>query len=286
MPDIGFLNGTFAPLEQVTISPDDRGFQFGDGVYEVVSVFDGHPFLLAEHLARLKFSAGEIRLALPYSPEAWREKLMEGVKRCGYRSCKVYIQVTRGVAPREHAFPSQATPTVLMTFREMVNLDSELQRTGVKAITVPDERWGRCDIKSLNLLPNVLAKQRAKEAGAFEAVFIRDGEVTEGTASNVMTVREGAIHTPPCDHRILAGVTRKILLEVAEKSGVSVFAHSMPVSELFEADEVFLVGTTITVLPVVEIDRRAIGGGKVGPVNQMLIAAYRKFMSDWREHSG
>ena len=202
MSDIGFLNETFMPLENVKVSPDDRGFQFGDGVYEVVMVYGGIPCLLEDHLSRLEHSARGIRLTLPYSPVEWEKRIMEGVKLSEYHNCKVYIQVTRGIVPRDHHFPSQCIPTVFMSFREMGALDEGLRQRGVKVITLPDLRWGRCDIKSLNLLPNVLAKQQAKDSGAFEAIFVRGGLVTEGTSCNVMMFRGGMVHTPEANQHI------------------------------------------------------------------------------------
>ncbi len=279
MMDIGFLNGTFMPLEEVRISPDDRGFQFGDGVYEVVMVYHGIPCLLQDHLSRLENSARGIRLTLPFTPSDWENRIFEGVQRSGYQNCKVYIQVTRGIVPRDHLFPDQCPPTVYMSFREMAPFDENLRERGVTVITVPDLRWGRCDIKSLNLLPNVLAKQQAKEAGAFEAIFIRDGVVTEGTTCNVMIVRNGVIHTPESNHHILAGVTRKILLDLAKKESFSVYERCVEAKELFEADEIFLAGTTIEVMPVIAIDEKPIGTGEPGPITQKLWACYQHFLS-------
>ncbi|MBM4123228.1 MAG: amino acid aminotransferase, partial [Nitrospira sp.] len=208
MPDIGFLNGRFLPLAQTMVSVEDRGFQFGDGVYEVVRTYHGIPFQLDAHLARLERSAEAIRLAMPYQAKDWRDFVTEGLKQGGYEDSKVYIQVTRGAAPRDHAFPAAATPTAVMTVRAMKPLDAALRATGVGVITLEDPRWGRCDIKSVNLLPNVMAKQRAQEAGAFEAIFVRDGLVTEGAVSNVMAVRNGMLLTAPEGPHILSGVTR------------------------------------------------------------------------------
>ena len=278
MPDIGYLNGKFMPVEEVRISPDDRGYQFGDGVYEVVTVYGRTPFALGEHLSRLEHSAQVIRLSLPYSPAEWEHRIAEGVKQCGYDNCKVYMQVTRGVAPRDHLFPNHCNPTVFMTFREMVAVDDGLRREGVAAITLPDLRWGRCDVKSLNLLPNILAKQQAKEAGAFEAIFVREGIVAEATASNVMLIRGGTVMTPQSNYRILAGVTRKIILDIAKKQGINVSEQPIESTELFEADELFLVGTTIEVVPVVSVDQKPVGTGSPGPLTQKIIACYQDFI--------
>ena len=279
MRDIGFLNGRFMDLEDIRISPDDRGFQFGDGVYEVVMVYGAMPCLLQEHLTRLKHSAQGIRLPLPYTPAEWEQLILEGVKRCGYQHGKVFIQVTRGIVPRDHLFPRQCSPTIFMSFRKMTLPDESFRQRGVKVITVPDIRWGRCDIKSLNLLPNVLAKQQANETGAFESIFIREGLVTEGTSCNVMIVRNGVIHTPESNHHILAGVTRKILLVLAKKEGLSVCERTIEAKELFEVDEMFLAGTTIEVMPVVAIDEKPVGTGQPGPISQKLSSCYQDFLS-------
>ena len=279
MTDIGFLNDTFMPLKEVRIYPDDRGFQFGDGVYEVVMVYRGIPCLLQDHLSRLEHSAQGIRLSLPFTSAEWEKRILEGVHRSGYENCKVYIQVTRGIVPRDHLFPAQCTPTVFISFRQMVPPDEHMRQRGVKVMTVPDLRWGRCDIKSLNLLPNVLAKQQAKDAGAFEAIFIREGVVTEGTSCNVMIVRDGVIHTPESNHHILAGVTRKILLELGKKKGLSVCERTIEAKELFEVDEMLLAGTTIEVLPVVAIDEKPVGTGQPGPTSQKLSVWYQEFLS-------
>ena len=278
MPDVGYLNGKFMPLEEVRISPDDRGYQFGDGVYEVVTVHRGTPFALGEHLSRLENSAQVIRLSLPYSRGEWESRIAEGVKQCGYDHCKVYIQVTRGVAPRDHLFPNQGSQTVFMSFREMVAVDEKWRQEGVKVITLPDLRWGRCDVKSLNLLPNILAKQQAKDAGAFEAIFIRDGIVAEATASNVMLIRSGTLMTPESNFRILPGVTRKIILDIAKKQGINVSEQPIECKELFQADELFLVGTTIEVVPVISVDQKPIGTGSPGPLTKKIILCYQEFI--------
>lgn len=274
MPDIGFLNGRFMPLEQTLVSVEDRGFQFGDGVYEVIRTYQGIPFQLEAHLARLERSAKAIGLAMPYQARDWRGFVAEGIKQGGYEDSKVYIQVTRGVAPRDHAFPVAATPTAIMTVRAMKPLDATLRATGVGVITLEDPRWGRCDIKSVNLLPNVMAKQRAKEAGVFEAIFVRDGLVTEGAVSNVMVVRAGVLLTAPEGERILSGVTRALVLDLARKEGLAVEERSVSRDDMQTADELLLTGTTVEVLPVVRVDGKPIGTGQPGPVTQRLYARF------------
>ncbi len=270
MPAIGFVNGTFMPLEQATVSVEDRGYQFGDGVYEVIRTYRGTPFRVEAHMARLERSAKALGLPMPYSNREWNELVAEGLKRAGFAESKVYIQLTRGVAPRDHAFPAESRPTVVMTIRELRPLAQAICDAGVEAITFDDIRWGRCDIKSVNLLANVLARQRAKEAGVFEAIFVRDGTVTEGSVSNVMIARAGCVITAPEGPRILSGVTRSMVLDLARREQLPVEERTVVLEELRQADEVFLCGTTVEVLPVVRIDGRDVGTGKPGPVAARL----------------
>lgn len=274
MPDIGFLNGTFMPVNEVKVSIEDRGFQFGDGVYEVVRTYRGVPFQLEAHLERLQRSAEAIRLENPFPSNEWKERIHEGIARAGYSECKVYLQVTRGVAPRDHAFPTNTAPTVVMCVREMRPLEPTLRRAGVVAITTEDLRWSRCDIKSINLLPNVLARQRAWEAGAFEAILVRQGIVTEGAVSNVMMVRAGRVITAPEGVHILSGVTRRVVLNHARKAGINVEEREISVDEFAQADEVFLTGTTVEVLPVTRIDGTLVGNGQAGMLTARLGALF------------
>jgi len=276
MPDIGFLNGRFMPLDETLVPVEDRGFQFGDGVYEVIRTYRGRPFQLDAHLARLDRSAKGIELAVPFQSQDWHRHVAEGIRLGGYAESKVYIQLTRGVAPRDHVFPVAARPTAVMTVREMRPLDPALRSVGVAAITVEDLRWGRCDIKSVNLLPNVMARQRAKESGAFEAIFVRGSEVTEGTISNVMLVRGGVLITEPAGPRILSGVTRSIVLGLARKEGVPVQERAVGLDELRSADEVFLTGTTVEILPVVRVDGAPVGTGKAGTLTARLYARFQE----------
>jgi D-alanine transaminase len=274
MPELGFLNGRFLPLAEATVSVEDRGFQFADGVYEVVRTYHGQPFHLQAHLARLERSAAALQLPMPYSGAQWTEVVSEGIRRAGYPESKVYLQLTRGVAPRDHAYPTSVSPTVVMTVRQMVPLDPARFATGVSVMTVDDVRWGRCDIKSINLLANVLARQRAREAGAFEAIFIRSGMVTEGAVSNVMMIKNGRLLTAPEGPFILAGVTRQLVLELARKEGLDVLEQDVMLEELTQVDEIVLTGTTVEVLPVVSCDRKTIGRGRPGEVANWLRARF------------
>lgn len=274
MPDIAFVNGRFLPWKDATVSIDDRGFQFGDGVYEVIRTYRGAPFELAAHLNRLNRSAKELSLSQPYSRAQWAQWIHQGLGQAGYQEAKVYIQITRGAAPRDHAFPAEIPPTVVMTIRELHPLSLQIRQEGVSACTCEDLRWGRCDIKSLNLLGNVLAREEAKKAGVFEAILVKDGLVTEGSLSNVMAVQSGTIITAPEGPRILSGVTRTVLLGLAGKEDIPVEERFLSVDSLYAADEVFLTGTTLEVLGVIRIDGRTIGSGRPGPITKTLAARW------------
>lgn len=278
MPAIGFVNGTFMPLEQATISVEDRGYQFGDGVYEVIRTYRGEPFQVDAHLARLERSAQAIGLPMPYTNREWTDLVTEGIRLARFAESKIYVQLTRGVAPRDHAFPAESRSTTVMTVRELRPLAQTVYEAGVEAITLDDLRWGRCDIKSVNLLANVLARQRAKEAGVFEAIFVRDGVVTEGSVSNVAVVKAGCVITAPEGGRILAGVTRALVLDLARKEGVPVEERAVLLEELRRADEVLLCGTTVEILPVISIDGEPIGGGAPGIVTKKLHTAFQRFI--------
>ena len=276
MPIIAYVNGHFSPIEQATISIEDRGFQFGDGVYEVVRTYGGGAFRLHDHLSRLEGSARAVSIPVPLSRTEWEALIREGLQRSQYAECLVYIQLTRGVAPRAHLFPIPAKPTVVITFREIPETDGALQRQGVPAVTLSDLRWARCSIKSLNLLPNVLAKQQANDAGALEAILVKDGLVTEGCSSNVCLVRDGNIITPALSDRLLAGVTRSVVLELARKNGILVDEREVPEEELTRADELFLIGTMIEVLPVSTLNGVPVGDRIPGTVTQAVREAFHR----------
>jgi len=274
VPNVGFINGAFMPLAEANVSIEDRGFQFGDGVYEVIRTYKGRPFSIEAHLARLDHSAEALDLRQPYSRAEWTRHILEGVKRAAYSEAKIYLQITRGVAPRDHAFSDEATPTVVMTVREFHPLDRSVQATGVEAMTTEDIRWGRCDIKSVNLLANVLARQQVKQARVFEAILVNSGLVTEGAVSNVMVVQGGTVVTAPKGPRILSGVTRAIVLDLALSEGVPTQERFVSQSDLYAADEVFLTGTTVEVLAVIRVDGKVIGNGRPGPITQRLAASF------------
>jgi len=275
-----WLNGSFMNFEEARVSAEDRGFQFADGVYEVVRVYGGKPFTFEEHLKRLRNSASLIELQFQKEDREFMEIGLELISRSGLKDAELYIQVTRGAAPRSHSFPKDVSPTILLSIRPVRPLPNDAQEKGVSAITLPDERWAHCDIKSISLLPNVLAKEKARQAGTYEAIFYRDGLVTEGASTNVFAFLENVLTTPQADRRILRGITRDLIIKIATSEGIRVEERDFRVSELSKASEVFLTSTAIELLPVVEIDRKKIGQGKPGPVWRLL---YEKFLRLVRE---
>jgi len=276
VPEIAFVNDVFMPLSEARVSVEDRGFQFGDGIYELLRVYAGVPFHLSDHLGRLEQSAQAIGIPLPYTRDRWAAMIAEAVSRSGFADAKVYIQVTRGVAPRDHIPAGPMAPTVVVTVRAMVPPAAGLYAAGADVVTVPDLRWARCNIKSVGLLANVLAKQQARDAGAVEALFVRDGYVLEGATSNVMTVRKRCLVTPPEGPLLLPGVTRRVVLGLAQAAGVTVKEQPVAEDELHASEEVFLTGTTIEVLPVARVNGRPIGAGAPGPVTKLLMARFRE----------
>lgn len=277
-----YLNGSFLPRSAATISVEDRGFVFGDGVYEVWRVVNGRLFEPDRHAARLVHGLRELRIAVPDEIRTSRltaiaeQLLAESGLTSG--EATFYVEVTRGVAPRTHQFPpAGTTPTVYMTVNRFSPAD-ELRTRGAFAITLPDIRWMRCDIKSIQLLPNVFAKQAAVERGALDALMIRDGMVTEGSHANFMGVRDGVIRTHPTNHLILPGITRAVVLEIAGRLGISCVEEAIAESELSRLDEAFLVGTTTDVMPIVRIDDRSVGDGTPGPITRRLVTEFRAYL--------
>jgi D-alanine transaminase len=268
VPEIAYVNGEFLPLERATVRVEDRGFQFADGVYEVVRTYGGKPFATDEHIARLSRSLEAIEIKNPLRVEQWKSIIDEGMKRSGFAEAIVYLQVTRGCAPRHRGMPKDVEPTIVMTVRELGPAPAKVRDTGIAVITVPEFRWGRCDIKSIALLPSVLAYQAARKAGANDAIFVGDDDVVnESTAGNVFVVTRGRLRTPPKGTRILPGVTRDKLLEAARAAGMETAEEQITKSELYGAEEMFLTSTTAEVVPVVTVDGKTIGEGMTGPVS-------------------
>jgi len=277
MKDIVYLNGEFMPLEDARIPVLDRGFIFGDGVYEVVPVYSRHPFRLAEHLRRLQHSLDGIRLLNPLSDDEWTKLIHDIVARNSGDDQAVYWQVTRGAAKRAHEFPLSVKPTVFMMSNAMTTPPREQVENGVPCITMSDFRWLKCDIKSVSLLGNCLAKQLAVDADALEVVMFRDGYLTEASASNVFVVRDGVLLTPPKNHLVLPGITYDVVIELAEANGIPFEAREVHETELRAAQEVWVTSSTKEVLAVTSLDGRAVGDGKPGPVFRRMHALYQQF---------
>ncbi len=275
MTRIVYVNGDFVPFEEARIPIMDRGFLFADGIYEVSAVVDGRLVDNEGHLARLDRSLAEIRIPNPHATEEWVRLQTELVARNGVTEGLVYMQVTRGVAERDFAFPKEARPTVVMFTQAKTILASPLAETGVAVVSVPDLRWTRRDIKSVALLAQVLAKQAAAEAGVFEAWMVEDGAVTEGSSSTAFIVtRDGTIVTRPLSNAILPGITRRAVMRLAEEVQLRVEERAFTIEEAHDAAEAFLTSASSFVMPVVAIDGRPVGDGRPGPLARRLRALY------------
>ena len=270
MPELAYLNGEIMPIANAAVPAEDRGYNFGDAVYDYVASYKGRLFYLEPHLDRLEHS-----MAALASPPLPREKIRTAIEtlfaEAAIERAGIYIQISRGVAPRDHAFPADADLQFLMILRQVHEKPAVLREKGAAAITVTDIRWGRCDIKTVQLLPNVLAKQQALEAGAYDAIFVAEtGEVREGTSSNLFIIKDQGLITHPLTPRILPGITRMIILDICGAAGLSVEEAYFDKVALYAADEVFMSGTITEVLPITRIDGKPIGDGAVGPVTRRL----------------
>lgn len=279
---LAYLNGEFLPRSTATIPIEDRGFIFGDGVYEVWRVVNGRLFETDRHLARLAFGLHELRIAAP--DIARREVLDEVAERLLSESnllaaeATLYVEVTRGVAPRTHQFPPAGTKPTVFAMANRFLPPNDVRTRGAIAITIPDIRWLRCDIKTIQLLPNVLAKQAAAEHGAMEALMIRDGVVTEGSHANVLGVLDGEIRTHPLDNLVLPGITRAVVLEIARELRMPVREEAFTERDIPRLDECFLAGTTADIMPIVRVNDQVIGSGSPGPITTRLYKEFRAHM--------
>ena len=271
-----YLNGEFMPVANATISVLDRGFIFGDGVYEVVPVYARQPFRMPQHLARLQHSLDGIRLANPHTMAIWEALVKELISRQSFADQAVYMQVTRGVAKRDHAFPKGVAPTVFMMSNPLVLPTPQQVERGVDVITAQDNRWLRCDLKTTSLLGNVLMRQLAVDHGAVETVLFRDGHLTEASASNVLIAHNGAIVAPPKDNLILPGITYDATLELARDLGIPVDVRPVAHAEVLAADEVWLSSSSKEVLAVTRIDGRPVGSGAPGPLFRKMWKAFQE----------
>ena len=277
-----YLNGQFEPIETARISPLDRGFLFGDGAYELIPVYSRRPFRQAEHLKRLQHTLEGIQLANPLTFEAWESAIARLIEEAPFEDQSVYIQVTRGAdTKRDHAFPHRVEPTVFMFSSPLVNPSAEQRARGVACITTLDTRWLRCDLKVLALLPNVLLRQQAVDAGCAEAILLRDGYLTEGAASNIFVCKNGVLLAPPKGHRMLPGITYDVVLELAKDKGMPHEVREISERELRTADEIWVTSSTREVMPCTQLDDQPVGAGRQagqpGPMAQQMYAWYGEF---------
>ena len=277
-----YLNGAYMPIEEAKVPVLDRGFIFGDGVYEVIPVYSRRAFRLVEHLTRLQHSLDGIKLKNPHSDNEWAHILNEIIRRNAPDDQYLYLHITRGVAKRDHAFPTPPVPpTVFVLSNPLTTPPAELLQSGISCITVADNRWLRCDIKSIALLPNVLLRQAAVEAGCAEAILIRDDAfLTEGAASNIFVVKNGTLLAPPKDNLMLPGITYDVILELAAANGIPHEVRKVTKMEVLGADELLLTSSTKEVLPVTTLDGKPVGNGKPGAMFSKLHPLYQAFKRD------
>ena len=272
-----YLNGEFMPIEQARIPVLDRGFIFGDGVYEVIPVYSRHPFRLPEHLRRLQDSLDSIKLANPHDDPTWKRLIERVITFNEPEDQSIYMHITRGPAKRDHAFPATVTPTVFIMSNPLTTPPLQQVNEGVCAITAIDNRWWRCDIKAISLLPNVLLRQQAVEAGCVETVLLRDGFMTEGAASNIFVVAKGILLAPPKDHLILPGITYDVIMELARANGLPYEIRAIAEQELRDAEEIWLTSSTKEVLAVTQLDYKPVGKGKPGTVFARMYQLYQDY---------
>jgi D-alanine transaminase len=277
MSEIVYLNGEFMPAEEARIPVLDRGFIFGDGVYEVIPVYSRRPFRLPEHFQRLQRSLDAVRIANPLTLPDWTRLVDEIVARNSGDDQSVYLQVTRGVAKRDHAFPKDAKQTVFVMSGPLATPGADKIERGVVAVTTTDYRWLRCDVKSVSLLANCLLRQHAVDAGAEEVVMLRDGYLSEGSSSNVFVVRNGVLLAPPKNHLVLPGITYDVILELAGATRVPVEVREIPEAEVRSADELWLTSSTKEVLAITTLDGKPVGSGRPGEVFRMMHGEFQIF---------
>lgn len=283
--DTVYLDGSFVPLAEARISPLDRGFLFGDGVYEVIPVYSRRPFRQTEHLARLQDSLNAVRIANPHDISAWEQVVERLIAAAPWQDQAIYLQITRGVEEkRDHPFPENVRPTVFAMSMPLTNQPPKVREQGVAAITAQDIRWLRCDIKSLNLLPNVLLRQDAVDAGVTETLLIRDGYLQEGTASNIFMVKQDVILAPPKGNLMLPGITYDVILELAAMHDIPVEIRKISAEELKEADEVWMTSSTKEVLAITTLDGRPVANGKPGPLCNKMWQWYQEFKNTVMRH--
>lgn len=272
-----FLNGKFMPIEDAKIPVLDRGFIFGDGIYELVPVYSRVPFRMDEHLARLERSLASVQIRNPYTRDEWRDIILKLVAQQPFEDQGVYFQVTRGVSKRDHAFPKDVAPTVFMMSNPLINPPRELVERGAKAVTANDFRWERCDIKSISLIGNCLIRQMSADVGAVETVLFRSGKLTEASASNVFIVKGGVVLSPPKSKLILPGITYDVIVELAQSGKMPIEFRDITEAEVQGADEIWVTSSSKEVLAIVELDGKPVGDGRPGPLFRKMHSLYQEF---------
>ncbi len=272
-----YLNGQFLPLAEAKIPVLDRGFVFGDGVYELVPVYSNKPFRLDDHLRRMQGSLDGIRLANPHGIAVWRDLILRLIELQDFADQSIYIQVTRGVAPRDHAFPRGVPPTVFMFAQPLLTATPEQKAAGVCAVTAVDNRWLRCNIKAISLLANILLRQQAVDADCAETVMLRDGFLTEGAASNIFAVKNGVLLAPPPSNLMLTGITYDVVLELAAAHGIPHEVRAIGEAEVRAADELWMTSSTKEIMAIVKLDGAPVGAGVPGPMARQMDALYQTF---------
>jgi D-alanine transaminase len=275
-----YLNGDFMPLSEARVPVLDRGFIFGDGIYEVIPVYGKRLFRLDEHLDRLNNSLDATRIPNPYPESEWKKILSQLVMKNEAEDQSVYLQVTRGVAKRDHAFPDKITPTVFMMSNTLAVTSEDAFNKGVAAITLDDIRWQYCNIKAITLLPNILLRQTAIDEGAQEAILVRGGEVTEGSASNIFIVIDGIIKTPPKSSRLLPGITRDLIVELAHKNNLKCVEANFSRTELEAADEIWLTSSMKEVMPIVKLNDEPVADGKPGAITRQMFKIFQAYKAE------
>ena len=282
---IVFLNGDFLAEEKAAISPLDRGFIFGDGVYEVIPVYNGHLFRLDEHLQRLSNSLNSVRITTPYNNNEWHQLFNTLIEKNGGGNLSLYLQITRGIAQRDHAFPSDTPATVFAMCNPLHPVSEAVHRDGVKAVTLEDTRWKNCHIKSISLLPNILLRQQALDNDAAEAILVRENDVSEGAASNLFIVNDGTLITPPKGSKLLPGITRDLILELARNHDIPITETKISLQALNNADEIWLSSSTKEIIPVTRLNETPVGDSKPGPLWKKMITLYQHYKRDYRNQA-
>lgn len=281
---IVYLNGDYLPIEQATVSVLDRGFLFGDGIYEVIPVFGRRPLRVDEHLHRLKNSLSRISLENPFEDKSWKAIFDQLLEKNPGEDRAIYMQVTRGTHPvRDLKIQPDKRPTIFMMVLQVGAIDVDVLAKGIETVTIDDFRWHACDIKSISLVANVMLREQATQAGVIDAVLVRDGFVTEGTASNFFMVKNGVLITPPTSQHLLPGITRDLVLELAEANGMACEVREIAESELDAADEIWLTSSTREIAPVVKLNGKVVADGKAGLVWRKMIHIYQDYKQELRK---